>query len=1078
MEIGTVKQVDIQEEMQGAYLDYAMSVIVARALPDVRDGLKPVHRRILYAMHDMGLFPDRPYKKSARIVGEVLGKYHPHSDDAVYDAMVRMAQDFSLRYMLVDGQGNFGSIDGDNPAAMRYTEARLQNLAQEMLADIDRETVEFVPNFDDTLKEPAVLPAALPNLLVNGASGIAVGMATNVPPHNLAEICDALDYLLEHYDRAEEVTVEELMRFVKGPDFPTGGILYRFDKDSGSDREDVIARAYASGRGHFRVQARAHIEEMSRGRSRIVVTELPYQTNKTNLIERIADLAREARIEGISDLRDESDRTGMRIVIELTRTADARQVLADLYRLTPMQQTFGMSMLALVDGEPRTLSLRRVLQHYVEHRREIIRRRSEYELAKARLRAHILEGLLKALDNLDEVIQTIRRSESTDTARTNLMRKFKFTEVQAQAILDMPLKRLAGLERKRLREEYEALLQRITYLEDLLANPRKVLWVIRQELASLKERYGDARRTHIVEGGVSRQSLTMRDVIEEEPVLVSLGRNGLLLRESAADRRRGKLPNKVADDPPVAMVAGSSHDEILLFSASGHMGRVPVHRLPDGSEIHPSEFGLFNRNDRLVAVLIAARPDAGAGEGSPQYLILATREGRVKRVAFGEVWTVIGTPAAMNVEDGDELIGVAVSDDSSEIVLVTKLGQAIRFREAEVRPMGLPAAGVWGLKLGSGDEVVSVGVSLAQGELVIATTNGYFKRTKLEEYPIQGRHGNGVAAIRLGQISGAVAAAHVATPGDEFFSASRRGTLRKIDYQEIPLAKRMATGKLVVQPAQGDGIAKLLHLPVTRSRRRRSPGEDTSRPSSSRPSRASGLEDLEEAALEQAPGQSSFDFAQAAVAGAALAATAVAAGTARKTRQAPSKPAAAKARAPAKPAASKPAAAPPAARAGKAAATKPAAPATKPAAKTKAATTKPAAPAMLPAAKTKAAASKPATTTPKPVAKATTRTAAGKSTAAASKPAASAGKSPAGKPAAATQKPASGASQPAASKAPAAAKKPVATTNKSTGAKPKAPATKSGTSAGKGTKAKPSTATKKPATTSGKTNTGKTAPPK
>ena len=393
MEIGTVKQVDIQREMQVAYLDYAMSVIVARALPDVRDGLKPVHRRILYAMHDMGLSSDKPYKKSARIVGEVLGKYHPHGDSAVYDAMVRMAQDFSLRYRLVDGQGNFGSVDGDNPAAMRYTEARLARPAEEMLLDIDKDTVEWTANFDETLKEPTVLPSALPNLLVNGASGIAVGMATNIPPHNLGEVCDALVYLIDRYHQVEDVTVEELMRFIKGPDFPTGGILYRYSGD-----EDMIARAYASGRAHFRVQARAHIEEMSRSRTRIIVTELPYQVNKTNLLERIAELASDGKLEGVSDLRDESDRTGMRIVIEVCRTADPRTVLADLYKYTPMQQTFGMTMLALVDGEPRMLSLRRALQHYIEHRREIIRRRSEYELARARERAHILEGLLKALD--------------------------------------------------------------------------------------------------------------------------------------------------------------------------------------------------------------------------------------------------------------------------------------------------------------------------------------------------------------------------------------------------------------------------------------------------------------------------------------------------------------------------------------------------------------------------------------------------------------------------------------------------------------------------------------------------------
>ncbi len=446
MEIGTVRQIDIDQEMQGAYLDYAMSVIVSRALPDVRDGLKPVHRRILYAMHDMGSRPNTPYKKSARIVGEVLGKYHPHGDAAVYEAMARMAQDFSLRYMLVDGQGNFGSIDGDSPAAMRYTEARMAHIAMEILADIDKDTVDFVPNFDDTLTEPAVLPAALPNLLINGASGIAVGMTTNVPPHNLAEVCDALAYLIDNYRKLDDVTVEDLARFIQGPDFPTGGVVYRYaGEDGDGERVDLVRNAYALGRGSLTVQAQVHIEEMSRNRNRIVVTELPYQVNKTRLIERIAELVRDGRIEGITDLRDESDRQGMRVCIELTRTVQPRDILFQLFKLTPMQTTFGMRMLALVDGEPRLLSLQRVLVHYLEHRQEVIVRRSRYLLERAKLRAHILEGLLKALDNIDEVIAIIRRSRTTDTAQKNLMSDLKLTEIQAQAILEMPLKRLGGL---------------------------------------------------------------------------------------------------------------------------------------------------------------------------------------------------------------------------------------------------------------------------------------------------------------------------------------------------------------------------------------------------------------------------------------------------------------------------------------------------------------------------------------------------------------------------------------------------------------------------------------------------------
>ena len=513
----------------------------------------------------------------------------------------------------------------------------------------------------------------------------------------------------------------------------------------------------------------------------------------------------------------------MHIVIEVSRTADPRTVLADLYKYTPMQQTFGMAMLALVDREPRMLSLRRALQHYVEHRREIIRRRSAYELARARERAHILEGLLKALDHLDEVIQTIRRSQTTDTARTNLMAKFKFSEVQAQAILDMPLKRLAALERKRLQDEYQELLKRIAYLEELLASPDKILGVIREELLALKLKYADARRTQIVEAEVSKTSLTVRDMLADEPVWMALSANGMLLRESTADRRRGKLPSKVDDHAPIALAAGSTHDEVFVFAADGRVARLPVHRLPENNAIHPADLGAFVRSDQLVAALALDRDDDA--EGLPErFLVLATRDGRVKRVTVREAWSIIGVSTAMNVEDGDELIGAAVSDGASEILLVTKLGQAIRFAEADVRPMGLPAAGVWGIKLSRGDEVVSLGLSRSNAELIIATTNGYFKRTPLDEYPVQGRHGGGVAAIRLAQNSGAVADARVAGPADEFFSASRRGTLRKIDLSEIPAAKRSAQGKLLVQPAQGDSIVTLLHLPSQRSGGSRSEG--------------------------------------------------------------------------------------------------------------------------------------------------------------------------------------------------------------------------------------------------------------
>ncbi|MGC8782500.1 MAG: DNA gyrase/topoisomerase IV subunit A, partial [Anaerolineae bacterium] len=584
MELGTIRRINIDAEMQASYLDYAMSVIVARALPDVRDGLKPVHRRILYAMHDLGLAPDKPYKKSARIVGEVLGKYHPHGDAAVYEAMVRMAQDFSLRYPLVDGQGNFGSIDGDNAAAMRYTEARLARIAVEMLADIEKDTVDWTDNFDGTLKEPTVLPAALPNLLVNGASGIAVGMATNIPPHNLNEVCDALCYLIDHFDHHDDVTIEDLMQFIPGPDFPTGGVVYRYAQEGSGDEArqvDMIAHAYASGKGSIVVQAKAHIEEMSRNRARIVVTELPYMANKTNLLERIAELVRDGRLEGITDLRDESDRTGMRICIEMTRTVEPRQVLAELFRLTPLQTTFGVSLLALVDGEPRLLSLKRLLLHFIEHRQAVITRRARHDLEKARLRGHVLEGLLRALDVLDEVIALIRKSRTADTARQNLIEKFRFTEIQAQAILDMQLRRLAALERRKLQDEYKETLALIKELEALLASPKKLLALIKQNLLDLKTRYGDPRRTQIAER--VKGVLTAMDVLPDEEVWLTLAADGTLARW----RRDADEPGRaLLAAGAVRLLSANTRHDLYLLSAKGQAARVHVHQIPEAPGNH------------------------------------------------------------------------------------------------------------------------------------------------------------------------------------------------------------------------------------------------------------------------------------------------------------------------------------------------------------------------------------------------------------------------------------------------------------------------------------------------------------
>ena len=572
-----VQPVSIDQEMRSAYLDYAMSVIVARALPDARDGLKPVHRRILYAMHDMGLRADTPWKKSARIVGEVLGKYHPHGDAAVYESMVRLAQEFNTRYVLVDGQGNFGSIDGDSAAAMRYTEARMTPVGQELLVDLERDTVDFRENFDGSLTEPTVLPAAFPNLLVNGASGIAVGMSTSIPPHNLGEVCDALIHILERPEASESITLVELMRFIKGPDFPTGGIVYHHGSGQG-DEDDTLATAYATGRGKITLRARVHVEEMGHGKSRIIVSELPYQTNKSTLIERIANLVRNGRLEGLSDLRDESDRQGLRLVIELQRGADANMVLADLYRLTPLQETFSIIMLALVDGEPRVLTLKQALLVYLQHRQEIVRRRSEHELERARTRAHILEGLLRALDQLDETIQIIRTSRTVASARNNLCKKLKITEPQAQAILNMQLRQLASLERRKLREEHRELLKRITWLENLLGSESQMRAVIADELREVRQTWQDPRRTLIANAQATGEE---QQNLPETSTWISLTVNGRLAR-SHEDR-----PPKVTisqREPPRFLLQGSTSQILYLFSASGLCASLPVQQLPAATE--------------------------------------------------------------------------------------------------------------------------------------------------------------------------------------------------------------------------------------------------------------------------------------------------------------------------------------------------------------------------------------------------------------------------------------------------------------------------------------------------------------
>jgi DNA gyrase subunit A len=801
LEVGTVRSVDIEQEMRGAYLDYAMSVIVSRALPDARDGLKPVQRRILYAMHDMGLRPDAPYKKSARIVGEVLGKYHPHGDSAVYEAMARMAQDFSLRYPLVDGQGNFGSIDGDSPAAMRYTEARLHRTALELLLDIDKDTVDWVDNFDGTLQEPAVLPTALPNLLINGSSGIAVGMATNIPPHNLGEVCDALDYVIDHWDELDDVTVEDLLEYVEGPDFPTGGIIV--------GREE-IAHVYATGRGRLVVRAMTHVEEMSGSRSRIVVTELPYQANKASLLERIAELARSDRIDGISDLRDESDRRGMSIVIELKRGAQPETTLNQLFKYTPLQSTFGVQILALVDGEPRLLSLKRTLQLFVEHRQEVVTRRSQYELEKARDRAHILEGLKIALDKLDAVVKTIRESPDVDKARTRLMKRFKLSEAQAQAILDMQLRRLAALERQKIEDEYLALIQRIAFLEDLLASPRKILYLIKDELEGVKSTYADGRRTRLIEESVQ---LTVEDLVAEEDVLVAITERGTIKCVPArAYRARGAGGRGVKgaardEDAITRMFSVGTRDTILFFSNRGKVYFEKAYQIP--------KMERTSKGVPLGSILSLAAGEritsavAISDFEQPGSLVMFTHQGKVKRVALSELGTARRSGLiAIQLGKEDQLGWVDLMRGDEDVIVVTQQGQALRFGGGAVRLMGRTAAGVNAVKLAAGDRVCSAGVvEGGEAELLVVTTKGYGKRTPLSEFAAKGRYGKGVRCLggKLGQ-TGVISAARVVCSGDEVTLISAGGMVLRTAVADIPQMGRTTRGARAMELEEGDEV--------------------------------------------------------------------------------------------------------------------------------------------------------------------------------------------------------------------------------------------------------------------------------
>lgn len=803
MELGLIKKIDIDTEMQQAYLDYAMSVIVARALPDARDGLKPVQRRILYAMYDMGIRADSAYKKSARIVGEVLGKYHPHGDSAVYEAMARMAQDFSMRTLLVDGQGNFGSVDGDPPAAMRYTEARLTNAALDILFDLNKETVNFTPNFDDTLTEPNVLPSAIPNLLVNGATGIAVGMATSIPPHNLSEVVDALVYMIEKWEKLDDIDVEQLMKFVQGPDFPTGGLIVQ-EKD-----EEGIEAAYGSGRGRVTVQAKAHVEEMERGKNRIIVTELPYMVNKSSLIERIADLARDEYLEGLSDLRDESDRQGMRIVLEMTKNADPDVVLRDLYKRTPMQTTFSINLLALVDGEPRTLTLKQALRVYVEHRLNVVKRRAEFDLAKAKARAHILEGYLVALKNLDEVINIIRSASDVETARAKLMKRYKLTELQATAILDLQLRRLAALERKKIETEYKEVSAVIKELTALLKSPKLMRGVVADELLKVKAQYGDRRRTQIVtlgeskDGKTTKKALTARDLLPEQQVWIGVTDDGLVSR-TADD----KQPKHSGNDAPRWLVKAATTDTIYFVAKSGRAAAVAAHIIPQAEKLTQGSMfykvSPLTENDSLAAVF--ALPSRKSFLPEETCVLTTTRFGMIKKSLISELpGPSSQTFVLVKVNEGDRLISVGLTDGKKkDIFLVTAQGMAIRFKEDDVRPMGLVAAGVNGMKLDDKDEVIGAEVLPSEGEVFLLTNDGKAKRVEEKEFPTQGRYGKGVIAWEVSSKEKLVGVV-TGKPNHMATIHLSKGAPKSTRLDAASLRKRAATkGDVVVEVKAGE----------------------------------------------------------------------------------------------------------------------------------------------------------------------------------------------------------------------------------------------------------------------------------
>jgi DNA gyrase subunit A len=797
-----VVPVSLEEEMKTSYIDYAMSVIVARALPDVRDGLKPVHRRVLFGMHELGVSYNKAYKKSARIVGEVLGKYHPHGDTAVYDTMVRMAQDFSLRYPLVDGQGNYGSVDGDSPAAMRYTEARLSRIADEMLRDLDKNTVGFTSNFDDTLQEPAVLPSYLPNLLVNGSSGIAVGMATNIPPHNLREVIDALVAMIDN----PKIKPEELLKFVKAPDFPTGGIIYGYEG---------VKEAFLTGRGKIVIRAKANVEVLKNDRENIVITEIPYQVNKSSLIEKMAELVRDQKIDGISNIRDESDRDGMRIVIEMKRDGQPLVTLNQLFKHTQMQVTFGVIMLALVNGVPKVLTLQQMMQHFLEHRMDVLIRRTKFELEAAERRAHILEGYIIALDNIDAVIETIKKSRDVDTAKFNLMRKFKLSEIQAKAILDMRLQRLTGLERKKIEDEYKEIIKLIQKLNSILANEKSRNKIIKEELLALQEKYGDERRTEIVH---DFKEFSLEDIIAEEDVVVTISHQGFIKRFPVSGyRRQGRGGKGVTgagtkeEDFIEHMFVASTHHYIMFFTDRGKCYWLKVHEIPEGGRAAKgrSIINLIEKEkDENISAFVTVKDFT-----DDKYIVMATEHGTVKKTVLSAYSNVRrGGIIAISLDAGDRLVVAKLSIGKNDIIIGTKEGMAIRFNEKDVRDMGRTATGVRGIKLGKNDKVIGMIVVQNVESLLVVTSKGFGKRSEIEDYRLTKRGGKGVITVKTSDKNGTLIAMKEVNDNDELVIITTQGMVIRQAVSEIRVMGRNTQGVRLIRLNENDDIADIARV--------------------------------------------------------------------------------------------------------------------------------------------------------------------------------------------------------------------------------------------------------------------------